>query len=59
MSKIHREGLVFRWITKDYEIIVGFKRTKHGKCERCGKRVPAGNNICDECFKKEKELSKK
>ena len=52
-TQIHREGLLFKWITKDYEIVVGFKRVGHGYCRVCGKRIPAGNNICDECFEKD------
>ena len=58
-TQIHREGLLFKWITKDYEIIVGFKRVGHGYCRVCGKRIPAGSNICDKCFEKEKKISKK
>jgi len=59
MAQIHREGLMFNWITKEYEIIVGFKRTYRGKCSVCGKSIPSGNTICDECFKKDKKISKK
>jgi hypothetical protein len=59
MPKVHREGLLFKWITKDHEITLGFKRVGHGHCSVCGKRIPPGNNICDECFKKEKKISKK
>ena len=59
MSRIHREGLMFNWITKDHEITVGFKRAGHGKCSICGKRIPIGNTICDICFEKEKNISKK
>ena len=58
-SKIHREGLMFNWITKHHEIIVGFKRVYRGKCSVCGKRIPYGNTICNECFKKDKKISKK
>ena len=58
-SEIHREGLMFNWITKNHEIIVGFKHVLRGKCSVCGKRIPFGNTICDECFKKDKEISKK
>ena len=59
MSRIHREGLMFNWITKDHEITVGFKRVGHSKCNICGKRIPSGNTICDICFEKEKNVSKK
>jgi len=59
MSRVHREGLLFKWVTKDYEIAVGFKRIGHGICALCGKRIPHGNNICDKCFEKEKKISKK
>ena len=58
-SEIHREGLMFKWRSKDYQIVVGFKRTKYGSCKICKKRIPFGSNICDECFKKEKSISKK
>jgi len=57
--KIHREGLSFKWSTKNHEILVGFKKVEHGKCSICGKRIPFGNTICDECFEKEKKVSKK
>ena len=50
---------MFNWITKDHEIVVGFKHVYRGKCSVCGRRIPAGNTICDECFKKDKEISKK
>jgi predicted amidophosphoribosyltransferase len=59
MSQIHREGLIFKWITKDHEITVGFKRVGHGKCSICGARIPRGNTICDKCFEQEKNVSKK
>ncbi len=58
-SQIHREGLMFNWITKDHEIVVGFRHVARGKCSICGRRVPSGNTICDECFKKDKKISKK
>ena len=58
-SQIHREGLLFKWITNDHQIIVGFKRVGHGKCSVCGRRIPPGNTICDMCFEKEKKISKK
>jgi NMD protein affecting ribosome stability and mRNA decay len=50
---------MFNWITKDHTIVVGFKRVLRGKCSECGKRIPSGNTICDECFKKDKKISKK
>ncbi len=59
MSQIHREDLTFKWITKDHEITVGFKRVGHGKCSICGTRIPRGNTICDKCFEQEKNVSKK
>jgi hypothetical protein len=59
MSEIHREGLMFQWITKDHKIVVGFKGVNRGKCSQCGKRIPSGNTICDECFNKDKEISEK
>ena len=58
-SQIHREGLMFNWITKEHEIVVGFRQIFRGKCSACGKRIPSGNTICDECFKKDKKISKK
>ena len=59
MTEIHREGLMFKWGSKNYEIIIGFKRVEHSKCRVCGKRIPAGNNICNVCFEKGKKISKK
>jgi hypothetical protein len=59
MSQVHREGLMFKWTSKDHEITVGFKTVLRGKCSECGKRIPSGNTICDSCFKKDKEISKK
>jgi len=58
-QRIHRDRLMFRWITKNHEIVVGFKRMKYGKCTTCGKDIPPGNSLCDECFEKEKGISKK
>ena len=58
-SQIHREGLLFKWITKEHEIVVGFRHTKRGLCNVCGRRITLGNNICDECFEKQKKISKK
>ena len=51
--------MIFRWITKNHEIVVGFKSVEHSKCVLCGKAVPLGNTVCDECFKKSKDISKK
>jgi hypothetical protein len=59
MSQIHREGLMFKWTSKDHEIVVGFRAVKHGKCSECGRRIPIGNTICNNCFEKEKKISKK
>jgi hypothetical protein len=59
MSQIHREGLLFKWITKDYQIVIGFRRIGHGHCKVCNKRIAKGNTICDQCFEKEKNISKK
>ncbi len=59
MSGIHREGLMFKWSSRNYEIVFGFKRVDHSICSICGKRIPAGNTICNKCFEKEKEISKK
>jgi len=54
--RIHRDQMMFKWITKDHEIIVGFKHVRHGKCSVCGKSIPWGNTICDECFEKDKKI---
>jgi len=59
MTHIHRDKLLFRWITKDHEIVVGFKRVGHGKCAGCGKTIPIGNTLCDDCFRKGKDISRK
>ena len=58
-SEIHREGLMFNWITKNHKIIVGFESIFRGKCSECGAQIPSGNTICDSCFKKDKKISKK
>lgn len=58
-QRIHRERLLFKWITKDHEIVVGFKSVKHSKCSQCGKTIPYGHTICDNCFKESKKISKK
>lgn len=59
MAQVHREGLMFKWSSKDHEIVMGFKHVTHNKCSVCGKRIPLGNTICDECFDKNKKISKK
>ncbi len=59
MVRVHRDNLIFRWITKNHEIVVGFKGIQHNKCVLCGNVVPLGNTICDVCFKKSKDISKK
>jgi hypothetical protein len=56
---INREKFMFRWVTKNHEIVVGFKNVKRGKCSRCDKAIPLGSNICDECFGKDKKISRK
>ena len=58
-QKIHRDQLLFKWITENHEIVVGFRRVKHNKCQICGKRIPYNETICDECFKKVKKVSDK
>ena len=58
-TRVHRDKLMFRWITKNHEIVAGFKHVKHGKCSVCGKRIPWGNTLCDDCFEKDKDVSKK
>jgi len=58
-QKIHREKFMFDWITKNHKLVVGFERVKHGKCSRCGKTIDAGSTLCDDCFKREKKISKK
>jgi len=58
-QRIHRDRLLFRWITKDHEIIVGFKRVKHDQCMGCGKTIPWGTTLCDECFEQIKKISRK
>lgn len=59
MAQIHREGLMFKWSSKDHEMVIGFRHVPHSRCSVCGKRIPAGNTICDECFNKDKKISKK
>lgn len=50
---------MFHWITKNHEIVVGFITRRHGVCEKCGKRIPAGDTLCDQCFALDKEVSTK
>lgn len=57
--RIHRNKLMFHWITKHHEIVVGFIRKRYGKCEKCGRSIPEGETMCDQCFAKDKEVSAK
>ena len=59
MSRIHREGYLFKWFTKNHEITVGIRSVGHGICSVCGKQIPSGNTICDICFEKQKRISEK
>jgi hypothetical protein len=58
-QRIHRDKLMFHWITKNHEIVVGFKRARYGACRLCGKTIPEGDSVCDICFAKSKDVSKK
>jgi predicted amidophosphoribosyltransferase len=58
-QRIHRDKLIFRWFTKNHEIVAGFKRVRHGTCSKCGKSIPWGTTLCDKCFEKDKSISKK
>lgn len=58
-QRIHRDRLMFTWITEHHEIVVGFKTVRHGTCRQCGKSIPEGNTLCDACFAKDKDISKK
>jgi len=58
-QRIHRDKLMFTWFTKDHEIMVGFKTVRHATCQKCGKSIPSGNTLCDACFAKDKDVSKK
>ena len=58
-SRIHRKNLMFRWVTKNHEIVAGINKVKHNKCSSCGQTISKGNSLCDDCFEKEKEVSKK
>jgi len=50
---------MFHWITKHHEIVVGFKQVKYGTCRVCGKNIPEEESLCDQCFSKSKDVSKK
>ncbi len=50
---------MFHWITKHHEIVVGFITKRYGKCEKCGKSIPEGETMCDQCFARDKEVSAK
>ena len=58
-QRIHRDKLMFHWISKHHEIVVGFKRVRYGTCRSCGKSIREGDSLCDECFAKSKEVSTK
>jgi len=58
-QKIHRDKLMFKWITENHQIVIGFKRMRHGKCSKCGKKIDIGSTLCDDCFKEEKKISRK
>jgi hypothetical protein len=58
-QRIHRNKLMFHWITKHHEIVVGFKQVRYGTCRKCGKSISEGDSLCDACFFKDKEVSKK
>jgi predicted amidophosphoribosyltransferase len=58
-QRIHRDKLMFHWITEHHEIVAGFKRARYGTCSQCGKTISEGDSLCDTCFGKEKEVSKK
>ncbi len=58
-QRIHRDKLMFHWITKHHEIVVGFKQVRYGNCRLCGKNIPEEESLCDLCFSKSKDVSKK
>lgn len=58
-QRIHREQLLFKWVTENHEIVIGLKRVKHNKCQICGKRISGNETICDDCFNKQKKISDK
>ena len=58
-QKVHREKFMFEWFTINHKIVVGFEHVKHGRCSKCGKTIATGSTLCDDCFKKEKKISRK
>ena len=50
---------MFKWMTRNYEITFGFKKVPHERCTKCGKPVPRGSNLCDDCFEEMKKYSSK
>lgn len=58
-QRIHRDKLMFHWISKHHEIVVGFKKVNYGSCRSCGKSIPSGESLCDLCFAQDKTVSKK
>ena len=58
-QRIHRDNMLFKWITENHEAVIGFKSINRNKCSKCGRPIPSGNNICDECFEKTKNISEK
>jgi hypothetical protein len=58
-QRIHRDKLMFHWFTKHHEIVAGFKRVRYGSCRQCGKSIPEGESLCDACFARDKDVSKK
>ncbi|MBN2066750.1 MAG: hypothetical protein JW771_08105 [Candidatus Thermoplasmatota archaeon] len=56
---VHREKLLFTWTTTHHQLVAGFKRVRRNKCNRCGRLIPEGNTLCNECFELEKPISKK
>ena len=58
-QKVHRDKLMFSWITQNHKLVMGFERFKHSTCSNCGKRIKTGNTLCDDCFVEQKQVSKK
>jgi len=58
-QRIHRDKLMFHWITKNHEIVAGFRRVRYGTCSKCGKSISEDETLCDACFAREKAVSKK
>jgi len=54
-QRIHRDKLMFHWITEHYEIVMGVKRVRYGPCRLCGKRISKRDSLCDICFAKDKD----